>query len=159
MKLYRTLIAAIASLLFVSAGVSFAQDDFSYPNTNWPYLYRDFTPGIIHLTDGKNMEADINVCIDGSLHYLDEKGTILESVTKNVLTCKIGNDIYVNVGKGMMLILEGDTDPLVLKVVEIDESERDQSEIGYGMKSSTYASSSVDIASINTFYGKETWRI
>lgn len=150
MKLLRTLIASVTAL-FICSAASAQTADFDYPSEVWPYLFPEFQSGTVMLTSGST-HNDINVCVDGTLHYLNEKGTILEADMKTVLSCKVGNRIYINLGKGLMEILAGDTDPLVVKLIEYDPNKASGPNIGYGITDSNFASQSMDLTTISSSY-------
>lgn len=66
------------------------------PNTKWPYLYQDFTPGTIYFEGNQKSTADLNVHLWGNvLHYVNSDGRIFESKDAKVVRVEIGSDAYI----------------------------------------------------------------
>ena len=96
----RFFIVSIVSLFCVAA----AAQDYT-PTVNWPYVNPDFYEGILRQMGSKVSKARFNVHLgQGHLHILTD-GMIAEAALTDVLSVKIGEDEYTNVGGKMMKVL------------------------------------------------------
>ena len=76
------------------------------PNTNWPYLYENFTPGVIYFDGNTKSEAELNIHLWGNvLHYVGQDGKIFQSKDKNVIRVEIGDDAYIFMNQKLVKIL------------------------------------------------------
>lgn len=64
-------------------------------STTWPYIYPDFTDGIIYMKGGQKINHKVNIHIlQGRLHYIDN-GVIKEAMGSEILFLEIGEDDYM----------------------------------------------------------------
>ncbi len=76
------------------------------PTTTWPYLYPVFTDGTIHYSGGKEISTQINVHVaHGDVHFVDKDLVRQLFLTDDIYMITIGDDIYVNPGKGVMKVV------------------------------------------------------
>jgi len=139
-------ISILATALF-SLG---AQDDsYSGATDSWPYMFKSFQHRVVHFVKGyKDLEADLNICVaDGHLHYV-ENGTILESETKEVTGAEINGKLYISNKGEMMEVLANNENGYVVLSRLFDPTQMGKAEIGYGMTSSTYAASNLDLRAV-----------
>lgn len=146
----RKTIVTFCLLLFVVA--AFAKYE---PNTKWPYLYENFTQGVIYSTDKQKSEAELNVHLSGNvLHYIGKDGRVYQSDSKGIARVEIGSDAYIfNDGKLMQIIANEGTN-LLLKLQKGD-FDRMQSGSGgaYGSDLNSSASkslTSLELGGMNT---------
>ena len=133
----RTLVCIFAALVG-SALCAFAQKSYE-PMNSWPYQYRDFTVGVIRMTNGDVVDdyVGLNIClVDGSLHYVTKENIMQADMTK-VFTARIGNDTFVNIGKKMHKILWEGEKGAVVELTSIDLDQMNKASIGYGISSAT----------------------
>lgn len=135
-------------ILALASFAGLAQDDYFTPTDTWPYAFESFRSGVIHFeAPYEDLVADINICVaDGHLHYL-ENGVILESETKGVIGAEVNGKTYRCYGEEMMEVIVGDDNGFVGKLLLYDPSKAGQVDIGFGISSSTFAASSVDLSS------------
>lgn len=77
------------------------------PNTEWPYIYENFTDGKIYLAGNATSSAKLNIHLWGNvLHYVDGEGRIRSyDNERDILRAEIGTDAYLLVdGKWMQLL-------------------------------------------------------
>lgn len=102
MKFY---IKRTAFLLLSILFCSFVKAEYS-PTTMWPYIYENFTDGLVMYNDGNAIKAKLNVHLaEGELQYL-EGDVIMTTDLKNVDYAVVGTDKYVVVDKSMMKVLD-----------------------------------------------------
>ena len=137
-------------LAVLTAGALLAQNYRSsdaapyQPRDTWPYIYADFTSGVIRTTNNASTtEGTFNVSlIDGSLHYI-LNGTIMKLDMASVLTAKIGEELYVNIGNKMYRVLVEKENGWLLQYEQVDMEEMNKASIGYGISSSTASTQNV----------------
>ncbi len=130
----RTLISILMSL---AATLCFAQE--YQPTSTWPYLYDDFTAGVLTDKDGALIEGLYNIHIlHGRLHFIDGD-MIKEAKPLDVMFVTVGEDLYRNVGGTMMQVLARSDKGFVVRKTEIDAAAMNATGGAYGSSSSTLA--------------------
>ena len=75
------------------------------PSTTWPYLYDNFTSGVIYMQNGAKSELLLNVQVrHDRLHFIDD-GIIKEADLDPVLLVMIGSDKYYPVDGELRKVL------------------------------------------------------
>lgn len=119
------------------------------PNTKWPYLYQDFTPGTIFL-DGnqKNSTHELNVHLLGNkLHYLGEDGRIYQSDEKKVTRVEIGSDAYIFSDHRLVKIIATEGTNLLVMLTKANFDALQQGTGAYG--ASLNSSATRDLSSLD----------
>ncbi len=81
-------------LLILAALLAMIPAAAQNPSTTWPYLYGDFTPGVVYMNNGSKSELLLNVHVRrGRLHFID-KDIIKDADLTPVLVVTVGNDKY-----------------------------------------------------------------
>ena len=76
----KTLVISFAALLFSFA----ANAQYYVPKITWPYANPDFFDGEVTFTNGKVSMSKLNIHLgQGMLHFIDDKGLILEEKLAN----------------------------------------------------------------------------
>lgn len=124
------------------------------PTETYPFLYEDFTPGVVRNDNGYliNYAQGLNIsAVDGKLFFLKDN-VIMVSDMSTVIAAKIGDDIYFNAGGGgMMKILGENENGAVLVSTRVDAEKMRSSNIGYGISSATATTQNVNsLASIES---------
>lgn len=135
-KIGRTIILSL--FMLATFTIAFAQD--FEPTDEWPYLYKDFQPGMIKMNvGGEAIKAtEVNVALDGKVHYIDEHGqNIMAADMLRVLSVQIGEDTFLNTGGKMMKVLARNENGAVIREMSLNVDEMNKSDIGYGISSST----------------------
>ena len=67
------------------------------PNTRWPYLYQNFTKGVVFFEGNqKSSQMDLNIHLMGNvLHYIGQDGKIYKNDDQKVTRVEIGDDAYI----------------------------------------------------------------
>lgn len=123
--------ALLPTLLPAQAGYS--------PTTAWPYLYPDFTDGLIYMNDGSKTAGKLNVHLRaGRLHYLD--GDIVkEALPDGITTVVIGGDKFIMVNREAMKVEAEDRKGCVVVETLGDFSSLGSASGAYGTSGSTLA--------------------
>lgn len=123
------------------------------PNTKWPYLYENFTDGIIFFEGNQKKGAKLNVHLAGNvLHYIADDGRVCENTSKNIVRVEIGTDAYLFSDGKLMQILETDNTNLVALLVKGDFNSLLSGEGAYGSSLNTAATrnlSSLDLGGLD----------
>lgn len=91
------------------------------PNTKWPYIYENFTDGIVFFEGNKKAQKQLNIHLWGNkLHYLADDNRILEAKDKGVVRVEIGNDAYIYSDNQLVKILDVDQNNLVVELTKAD---------------------------------------
>ena len=137
---------AMKSRFFISVAMllislsAFAQYE---PTTKWPYIYQDFTPGQIQLTKTAAKQGVFNIHIlHGRLHFID-KELIREVNPVEIVSAKIGEDLYVNSGGKMMKVLAHKDNVFVVEGIEVDMNQLNATGGAYGSSSTTLATTAL----------------
>ena len=119
------------------------------PNTNWPYLYENFTSGVIYFDGNTKSEAELNIHLWGNvLHYVGQDGKIFQSKDKNVIRVEIGDDAYIFMNQKLVKIMAIEGTNLLVKQTSGDfDALRSSGGGAYG--SSTNSSATRDLSSLD----------
>ena len=119
------------------------------PNTNWPYLYENFTPGVIYFDGNTKSEAELNIHLWGNvLHYVGKEGKIFQSKDKNVIRVEIGDDAYIFMNQKLVNVLAVEGTNVLVKQTRGDfDALRSNGGGAYG--SSTNSSATKDLSSLD----------
>ncbi len=107
------------------------------PTTSWPYVYEDFQDGTVLLQGGKQQSGKYNINLaDNKLHYID--GAFVKAAEmKDILSLKIGADVYHNANGELLKVLEKSEKSLVVEASEIDYAALNETGGAYGSSSTT----------------------
>jgi hypothetical protein len=135
-------------LVFAQATLLTAMAQKFEPNTKWPYLYEDFTPGTIYFEGNQKSTADMNIHLWGNvLHHVKADGKIYQSDDRKVIRVEIGSDAYIYVDHQLVRIIANEGTNLLVKLVKGDfDAMRSSGGGAYG--SSLNSSASRDLSSL-----------
>lgn len=126
---------ALAVCLMAATVLTRAQE----PTTTWPYLYGEFTSGVLLQQGGAEKQALYNVhLLHGKLHFIEDN-LIKEINSSDIFSVQIGSDIYVNVNGRMMLVMAKNGNGFVARDNEIDMVKLNSTGGAYGSSSSSVA--------------------
>ncbi len=125
------------------------------PNTKWPYLYENFTDGVVYATDMTKSEGKLNVHLSGNvLHYIGKDGKVYQSTDKNVARVEIGADAYLFIDHSLMQVVGTEGNNVLLKYTKAEFSRIQSGNAGaYGAdlnSSSAQQLSSLELGGMNT---------
>lgn len=127
-------IFTILASLLASAYMAYSQ---YVPTSTWPYLYDEFQNGSLLWTGGKEKSGMYNInLIDKKLHFV-EGAYIKAANMADILSVKIGPDVYQNVAGEMMKVLAKSDKSLVVEGKEIDMAALNETGGAYGSSSTT----------------------
>ena len=110
------------------------------PTTRWPYLFTEFRPGYVEVTEGATHSYPLNIHLGhGQLHYLDGDGVIHEATIAEVVGAKVGADSFLQVSGEMMRVVARSEHGCVVEEVLGDFSALNETGGAYGMSSRTSA--------------------
>jgi len=146
MKAINAIVAAL--LLTLSASAQKYE-----PNTKWPYLYEDFTPGTIYFESNEKSAADLNIHLWGNvLHYIKPDGKIYQTDESKVVRVEIGTDAYIFSDHKLVKIVATEGTNLLVKLTRGDfDAMRSSGGGAYG--SSLNSSASRDLSSLGLDLG------
>lgn len=131
MRIMKRIIVA-AAMLLMACGLG-AQE----PTTTWPYLYGDFTAGVLRQVGGAETQSVYNIhLLHGALHFVDG-GLVRELRSSDIFSVKIGQDIFVNVNGRMMQVVAKNDNGFVALDNEIDMVKLNSTGGAYGSSSSS----------------------
>lgn len=118
------------------------------PNTKWPYLYENFTPGTIYFDGNEKSTADMNIHLWGNvLHYVKDDGKIYQSNDQKVIRVEIGSDAYLFSDHKLVRIIATEGTNLLVKLTRGDfDAMRSNGGGAYG--SSLNSSATRDLSSL-----------
>jgi len=123
-----------AMLLFASA-IAFA-DDYT-PTSTWPYMYSDFTQGVVLTVDGKEKPGLYNVVLsDAKLHFIDGS-LVKESSMIDVASVTVAGDFYINVQGKLLKVLSKGEKAVVAESFVIDYAKLVSADGAYGSSGNT----------------------
>ncbi len=125
------------------------------PNTKWPYIYENFTDGVVYSTDMTKSEGKLNVHLSGNvLHYIGKDGKVYQGTDKKVARVEIGKDAYIYVDHSLMQVVGSEGKNVLLKFVKAEFSRIQNGSGGaYGAdlnSSSSRQLSSLELGGMNT---------
>lgn len=124
------------------------------PKDTWPFLYREFTEGVVCTNMGEQiMQAQLNISIINQRLYFIKDEKIMEADLRRVFSARIGDDVYVNSGgKFYKVLLESEGGAAVV-LVQVDVDKMGKASIGYGVSSATASTQNVAALSLDTNVG------
>ena len=119
------------------------------PNTKWPYVYNDFTPGTIFFDGNTKSSSSLNIHLLGNvLHYISADGRIFESNDQGVIRVEIGKDAYIYSDHKLVKIVSAKGNNLLVMLKKADfDAMRSQGGGAYG--SSLQSSAARDLSSLD----------
>jgi hypothetical protein len=116
------------------------------PSTKWPYLYENFSNGVIYFSNNTKVNASVNVhLVQSSLHYL--KGELIFQVEpKDLIRVEIGNDAFIYIDNQLSRIVNHQANNLLIIVTKVDFDAMAKPSGAYGM--STSSSATRDLSSL-----------
>lgn len=130
----------ILTIILASAFVICLKAQNYEPTSTWPYLYPDFTAGILYVNvSGEQKDGLYNIHIlEGRLHFI-EGDLIKEASPADVYSVRIGDDIYLNAGGTMMRVLAESDAGVVLQETVVDKTRLNSSSAAYGASANSMA--------------------
>lgn len=129
-------------------------------STTWPYLYPQFTNGVVHLVGGSKIQHQLNVHVQkGRLHYI-ENGIVKEAMNKDIFFVQIGGDRYNVVNGDVMRVVASKEGGFVAAHYVGDMDKLRETGGAYGSSSTTQATrllTSIDMVGANTNH-MEMWQ-
>ncbi len=120
--------------LFAGAWTAFCQ---YVPTSSWPYMYDEFQDGSLIWNGGKEKGGKYNINLaDKKLHFI-EGAYIKVASMADVLTVRIGQDVYQNAAGEMLKVLSMSEKSLVLEAQDIDYAALNETGGAYGSSSTT----------------------
>ena len=120
--------------LLAGAWMAFGQ---YVPTTSWPYVYDEFQDGSLIWNGGKEKGGKYNINLaDKKLHFI-EGAYIKAADMVDVLTVRIGQDVYQNAAGEMLKVLSKSDKSLVLEAQDIDYAALNETGGAYGSSSTT----------------------
>jgi len=120
--------------LLATAALAFSQNG---PTTTWPYVYDEFQDGALLWTGGKEQNGKFNICLaDNKLHFI-EGAYIKAANMAEILSVKIGPDVYQNAAGEMLKVLAKSDKSLVVEGLEVDFAALNETGGAYGSSSTT----------------------
>ena len=109
-------ISALAAISIIASAQEYQ------PREGWPYLFEDFSAGIVTNHGGEvSAEGFFNVCVvDGKLHYVQD-GKIMEANMNHLQAVRIGDRVFINrMGRLKEVVAEERGGSFVLREVNVD---------------------------------------
>lgn len=129
----------ILTLILASASVLCLKAQHYEPTSTWPYVYPEFTKGILHVTASQEREGLYNIHIlEGRLHFIDGE-LVKEANPADVYSVRIGDEIYLNAGGTMMKVLAESDAGVVLQETVVDMARLNSSGAAYGASANSMA--------------------
>lgn len=116
------------------------------PTTKWPYLYENFTNGVIYFADNKKITANVNVhLLNSTLHYLKNE-SIFQIEPKDLIRVEIGSDFFIYIDNQLSRVIKQNNKNLLTAITKGDFDALFKSSGAYGM--STNSSAARDLSSL-----------
>lgn len=126
----------VLALMLSLSGMS-AQS--SEPTTTWPYIYSDFKSGELKPLSGAPIQGAFNIhVLESRLHFIED-GIIREMKPSEVLSVKVGDDIFATVSGKMMKVLAKSDNGFVAEEVLVDIARLNTTGGAYGSSSNSIA--------------------
>mgnify|MGYP007070005017 FL=1 len=120
--------------LFAGTWMAFCQ---YIPTSSWPYMYDEFQDGSLIWNGGKEKGGKYNINLaDKKLHFIEGAYIKVANMT-DVLTVRIGQDVYQNAAGEMLKVLSMSGKSLVLEAQDIDYAALNETGGAYGSSSTT----------------------
>jgi len=125
------------------------------PKDTWPFLYADFTDGVVCSQDGDQiLSGKLNISVANQRLYYIKGETLMEADVTRVFSVKIGEqDIFVNVGAKMYRILAESSGGAAVSLTLVDTDRMNKSDIGYGVSSATASTQNVAALALDSNVG------
>lgn len=130
---------AIIIALLLSINV-FAQFE---PNTNWPYVYLNFTEGTLKMPIGVEKKALFNVHLAHSTLHFIEGNAVKQVSPSDIFGVQIGNDYYINANGMMMKVLAQNDNGVIALSQEVDVAALNSTDAAYGSGGATLGNMSL----------------
>ena len=120
------------------ASLSAAAQEYT-PHELWPFIYEDFAPAEVLLSNGERVildAANINVA-DGKLYFV--QNDTVKVTARMVTAASIQGDNYISAMGRLMKALRRTKHGAVLFDAEVDHEAMTRDDVGYGFKSSVSA--------------------
>lgn len=128
-------------LMYLTALLCLAQD--YEPTSSWPYIYGEFTDGMLMQPDGKERPGKYNIHIlEGRLHFIDGD-MVCEANPDDIRFVRIGNDVYANVTGTMMKIMAESGNGMVTMETLVDMAGLNATGGAYGSSSNSVATTAL----------------
>ncbi len=134
MNIFKTLIISLCMVVSFSAAA--VETDYK-PTTTWPYIYEKFQEGSVKDFRGDVMKHDqLNISVaNGKAHFIENE-TLMELDTRSIVLVTIGEDDYVPVSGSLVKVIKKTGHSTIALQTTINIEAMNQSEVGYGGKSS-----------------------
>jgi len=107
------------------------------PKDSWPFLYDDFTPGIVCSDTGDDiLTGDVNISVLNQKLYYVKGETIMEADMLKVFSVRVGAEVFVNVAGKLYKVLSESKGGAAILARYLDTEEMNKTNIGYGVSSS-----------------------
>ena len=133
-------ISALAAISIIASAQEYQ------PREGWPYLFEDFSAGIVTNHGGEvSAEGFFNVCVvDGKLHYVQD-GKIMEANMNHLQAVRIGDRVFINrMGRLKEVVAEERGGSFVLREVNVDLDKLVRTDIGFGISSAVASTQKVN---------------
>lgn len=116
------------------------------PTTKWPYLYKDFSNGVVYFADNSKVNASVNVhLLQSTLHYL--KGEMIYQVEpKDLVRVEIGNEYFIYIDNQLSRVIKSSGNNLLTSLTVGDFDALLKPTGAYGI--STSVSATRDLSSL-----------
>ncbi len=109
------------------------------PTTKWPYLYENFTNGVIYFADNKKITANVNVhLLNSTLHYLKNE-SIFQIEPKDLIRVEIGSDFFIYIDNQLSRVIKQNNKNLLTAITKGDFDALFKSSGAYGMSANSSA--------------------
>lgn len=122
------------------------------PNTRWPYLYEEFTPGIVYMVGNMKMNCKLNIHLVGNVvHYVGDDDKIYKMKDEKILRVEIGDDAYIIYHHEMMKIVSVADSLLLLNITRGDFNSMLEGQGAYGSSLNSSATKSLSSLGLGGF--------
>jgi hypothetical protein len=128
------------------------------PTTKWPYLYENFTNGVIYFADNTKITANVNVhLLNSTLHYLKSE-LVFQIEPKDLIRVEIGSDYYIYIDNQLSRVIKQNNNNLLTSITKGDFDALLKSSGAYGMSANSSATrdlSSLEIGGLTNLNHRE----
>lgn len=122
------------------------------PNTRWPYLYEEFTPGIVYMVGNMKMNCKLNIHLVGNVvHYVGDDDKIYKMKDEKILRVEIGDDAYIIYHHEMMKMVSVADSLLLLNITRGDFNSMLEGQGAYGSSLNSSATKSLSSLGLGGF--------